>query len=139
MFPPEEKAPEKKNQDPKLPPPGPPDTEQPPPRPRQPYPDFPPHQPFPDPDGPFGPFGGGPLYDQPGGADLDPTGQRGRGGMLMEPPRGGGSMGQPRFENPFGQSNNIGRFPRGMGPGFGGGRNLGDAMRPPGFNDDMFM
>ena len=107
-------------------------------RPRSPprFPDFPPHQPFPDPDAPFG---GGPLFDPPGGADLDPTGRRGRRGMLMEPPRGGGSMGQPRFENPFGPSNNIGRFPRGMGPGFGEGRNLGDAMRPPGFNDDMFM
>ena len=143
MIPPEEKVPEKKEREPKLLPPGPPDSGQPPPRPRQPYPDIPPHQPFPDPDAPFGPFGGGPLFDPPGGADLDPTGQRGRGGMLMEPPRGG-IRGPSRFDppNPFGPGQGIGGFPGriGRGGGRGGGGNFGDAMGPPDFsNDNMFM
>lgn len=136
MFPPEDKKEDKKDSHDRQPPRrDPPDFEQ-PPRPRQPYPDIPPHQPFPDPDAPFGPFGGGPLYDPPGGADLDPTGRRGRGGMLMEPPRGGLRGPLPnRFDppNPFGAG-------RGAGfPGRGGGRNFGDAMAPPNFNDDMFM
>jgi len=136
MFPQEEIKSDRKRPDDNQPPRGPPDAEQPPSRPRQPFPDFPPHQPFPDPDAPFGPFGGGPMFDHPGGADLDPTGRRGRGGMLMEPPRGGLRGQLPnRFDppNPFGAG-------RGMGglPGRGGGRNFGDAMAPPNF-DDMFM
>lgn len=116
--------------------PQPPERPQPQPR----VPDFPPRQPFPDPDDPFG---GGPLFDPPGGADLDPTGRRGRGGMLMEPPRGG-HIGQPRIDptNPFGPSGGIGGFPGRIGRGGGGrgGRNFGDAMGPPDFNNDnMFM
>ena len=138
MFPPEDKKDDKKDNDDKQPPRRePPDAEQPPPRPRQPYPDFPPHQPFPDPDAPFGPFGGGPMFDHPGGADLDPTGRRGRGGMLMEPPRGGLRGQLPnRFDppNPFGAGRGAGGF-----PGRGGGRNFGDAMAPPNFDDNMFM
>ena len=136
MFPQEEMKSDKKGPDDNLPPRGPPDAEQPPSRPRQPYPDFPPHQPFPDPDAPFGPFGGGPMFDHPGGADLDPTGRRGRGGMLMEPPRGGLRGQLPnRFDppNPFGAGRGVGGL-----PGRGGGRNFGDAMAPPNF-DDMFM
>ena len=139
MIPPEEKISEKKDREPRFLPPGPPVSGQAPPRPRQPYPDIPPHQPFPDPDAPFGPFGGGPLFDPPGGADLDPTGQRGRGGMLMEPPRGG-LRGQARFDPPapFGPGRGVGGLPGRIGRG--GGRNFGDAMGPPGFdNDNMFM
>jgi len=139
MFPPpeEKKASDKRDPDERQPPRGPPDAEQPPPRPRQPFPDYPPHQPFPDPDAPFGPFGGGPMFDQPGGADLDPMGRRGRGGMLMEPPRGGLRGQIPnRFDppHPFGAGRGVGGF-----PGRGGGRNFGDAMAPPNFDDNMFM
>ena len=138
MFPTEEKTPKREDPQPRLQPPR-PEAEQPPTRPRGPYPDLPPHQPFPDPDDPFGPFGGGAVFDPPGGADLDPTGRRGRGGMLMEPPRGG-MRGPARFDppNPFGRGGGVGGFPGRIGRG--GGGNFGDAMGPPGFNNDnMFM
>jgi hypothetical protein len=70
-----------------------------------------------------------------GSSDLNPFGRIGSGGMLADPfqPRGGGFPG-PRFDPP-GPG-----FPRGGrgGQGFGGRRNFGDDLPPPGF-DDMFM
>ena len=76
------------------------------------------------------------------------------GGMLMDP-RQGGRMGQPlhpRFDpvgpgmggmGPMGGGvgplgGGMGGIGGGMGGGRGGGRNFGDAMRPPGW-DNMFM
>ena len=132
LFPPKPK--DEKKEDKK-----PPRSEEPPrptyPQPPQ-FPDFPTGPQFPDPDSPFG---GGGIFDQPGGADLDPTGRRGRGGMLMEPPRGGGQFGQPRIDptNPFGRGGGLGGGPGRIGPGRGG-RNFGDEMAPPDF-DNMFM
>jgi len=93
-----------------------------------------------------------------GSSDLDPLGGIMGGGMLMDP-RQGGRMGQPlhpRFDpvgpgmggmGPGGGMGGIGPMGGGMGGigpmggGMGGGgrgRNFGDAMRPPGW-DNMFM
>jgi len=89
-----------------------------------------------------------------GSSDLDPMGGIMGGGMLMDP-RQGGRMGQPlhpRFDpvgpgmggmGPMGGGvgplgGGMGGIGGGMGGGRGGGRNFGDAMRPPGW-DNMFM
>ena len=82
----------------------------------------------------------GGLYPSVGGADLDPlrSGVMG-GGMLMDPRQGRDI--EPRWD-PVGPG--VGGIPpRGRGGrggqrgGFGGpGRNFGDEMRPPDFNDD---
>ena len=77
-----------------------------------------------------------------GGADLDPFGNPMGGGMLMDPrglnrPRVPG----PRFDPVYPGMPNPGLGPSGPrmgGPRFGGGRNWGDEMPPPGY-DDMFM
>jgi len=114
-----------------------------------------------------GPPGWGGVGPPPiGGADLDPLGRGLGGGMLMDP-RGGGGMGfgpvRPRWDpvgprDPFAgppmfgpRGGGMGGPPGGFGgPGMGGGlggpgmggfggrRNFGDAMGPPGW-DDMFM
>jgi len=88
-----------------------------------------------------------------GGQDLDPFGGFGGGGMMMDPQRIGRpnppGMG-PRFDPVYPGMPNPGmgqhpdpfgpRGPRGGrgGPSRGGGRNYGDEMPPPGY-DDMFM
>ena len=103
----------------------------------------------------------GPDHDplRIGGSDLDPLGRMGGGGMMMDPRnmpgmRGGGSgrgIGPnfdpvfPGMPNPYGGPSapmGPGFGPRGGGPsargGRGGGRNFGDELPPPGY-DDMFM
>ena len=103
----------------------------------------------------------GPDHDplRIGGSDLDPLGRMGGGGMMMDPRnmpgmRGGGSgrgIGPnfdpvfPGMPNPYGGPSapmGPGFGPRGSGPsargGRGGGRNFGDELPPPGY-DDMFM
>ena len=92
-----------------------------------------------------------------GGSDLDPMGGIMGGGMLMDP-RQGGRMGhpmQPRFDpvgpgmgggiGPLGGGGMGGIGPLGGGEmggigtmGGGRGRNYGDAMRPPDW-DNMYM
>jgi len=102
---------------------------------------FPQH---PDPFNPLDPFG----Y---GGSDLYPFGRGGGGGMIFVPPglrggRGGGGPRGPRFDPPTPDMPNPGLGPMPLsgrggrgGPRFPGGNpNFGDAMPPPGFNDDMF-
>merc|ERR1711874_912853 len=65
-----------------------------------------------------------------GGSDLDPMGGIMGGGMLMDPRQGGRRM-DPRYD-PVGPG-----FPgEGGGRGRGGGLGFGNAMRPPGWNDD---
>jgi len=65
-----------------------------------------------------------------GGSDLDPMGGIMGGGMIMDPRQGGRSM-DPRYD-PVGPG-----FPgEGVGRGRGGRLGFGDAMRPPGWNDD---
>lgn len=92
----------------------------------RPLPDFP--NPYPDayyPQG-AGPFGGEPqrpIFDQPGGADLDPFGQRGGGGMLTGPPKG--IMRGPKYDDPFGQNGGTGGFSGRFG---GGGGSFGNFM-----------
>jgi len=93
-------------------------------------------------------WGGGVGAPPLGGSDLDPMGGIMGGGMLMDP-RQGGRMGhpmQPRFD-PVGPGMGGGIGPRGggmgpmgggIGPMRGGGRNYGDAMRPPDW-DNMYM
>jgi len=89
----------------------------------------------------WGGIGAPPL----GGSDLDPMGGIMGGGMLMDP-RQSGRMGhpmQPRFD-PVGPGMGGGIGPLGGGLGIGpmrggrGGRNFGDAMRPPDW-DNMYM
>jgi len=105
---------------------------------------------------PFGRLGGGGMLMEPpfhgrggGGPPMrprwDPVGPLdpdfGMGGGIGGPRFGGGGMGGPLGggAGPFGRGGGgIGGFP----PRGGGGnrRNFGDAMRPPGWdNDDMFM
>lgn len=85
-----------------------------------------------------------------GESDLDPFGRIGSGGMLADPlapRRGGGGLAGPRFDPPGPAFPGAGpSFPGmggrggrgGRGGGFGGGRNFGDEMPPPDF-DNMFM
>jgi len=81
-----------------------------------------------------------------GGSDLDPMGGIMGGGMLMDPRQGGrlGQPMQPRFDPVGPGMGGIGPLGGGgmggMGPlgGGGRGRNYGDAMRPPSW-DNMFM
>jgi len=106
---------------------------------------------------PRSPFGENPDPLRIGGRDLDPFGNPMGGGMIMEPPGRGGRHGGPgagpRFDPVFpgmpspglGPHPGPGRGgPRGPGRGgpsggpFGGGRNFGDELPPPGY-DDMFM
>ena len=75
-----------------------------------------------------------------GGADLDPFCGGGitGGGMLMDPRRGRDI--EPRWDpvGPGGLGGLPGHRGRGgRGGGLGGGRNFGDEMAPPGFNDDV--
>ena len=91
-----------------------------------------------------------------GGSDLNPFGSIEGGGMMMDPqrigrpgPRPGLGIG-PRFDPVYPGMPNPGMGqhpdafgplgPRGGrgGPPRGGGRNYGDEMPPPGY-DDMFM
>lgn len=81
-------------------------------------------------------YGG--MYPSVGGADLDPlrSGMMG-GGMLMDPRAGRGRDMQPRWDPVGPGAGGRGRgpaFPRGRGLG-GPGRDFGDEMRPPGFNN----
>ena len=96
-----------------------------------------------------------------GGSDLDPLGGMMGGGMLMDP-RGPGRAGQPRFDpvgpgmpgmpgfggemggmgglGGMGGMGGVGGMPGrgGLGGRRGGGRNYGDAMQPPNW-DNMYM
>jgi len=86
-----------------------------------------------------------------GRSDLDPLGGVMGGGMMMDP-RGRGRDMQPRFDpvgpgmigGMGGMGGGMGGMGGGMGGmggigGMGGRRNVGDAMRPPGWDNDMYM
>jgi hypothetical protein len=87
-----------------------------------------------------------PYFDplRVGGSDLDPLGRIGGGGMMVDPQgigRGGRGF-EPQFDPVFPGMPNPGLGGIGMipprGRGGRGGRNYGDEMPPPGF-DNMFM